>query len=210
MRVVVPFDAGDPKTRLAPVLGAEERIAFAQAMRDDVCDSVLEAGGRPVLLSTEPIEHECPVRVDERALGTAVDAAVADTLEQAEACGVVMADCALASAEVIRRLGVGTEDAADAAITLVPARGGGTNALVIRDSRFETDFHGVSISDHRNAARSMGVSLREFDSYRLGTDVDVPGDLPEVLLHGRGRAVEWLADRFTLTTNDGRVTVERQ
>lgn len=51
MDVVVPFDALEPKTRLAPVLDARERDAFARAMLRDVLDAldpldvgVLDAG----------------------------------------------------------------------------------------------------------------------------------------------------------------------
>jgi 2-phospho-L-lactate guanylyltransferase len=48
------------------------------------------------------------------------------------------------------------------------------------------------------------------DSYRLGTDIDEPADLTEVLLHGRGQSADWLADAgFAVTVNDGRTTVER-
>lgn len=205
MRVVVPFDATDPKSRLAPVLDAGERDAFARAMLDDVCDAVRAAGDRPTVISTAPTARECPVRVDERGLSTAVNAALDDVLTGADACGVVMADCALVTGTAVGRLTSG-----DGGVTLVPGRGGGTNGLVVRDPEFAADFHGASIRDHRRAARAIDAPVREVDSYRLGTDVDAPADLVEVLLHGEGRAADWLAERFAVADDDGRVGVERR
>jgi 2-phospho-L-lactate guanylyltransferase len=211
MRVVVPFDAADPKTRLSPVLDAGERAAFARAMLDDVCEAVRAAGGSPLVVATAPIDHECPVRVDDAPLSTAVNRAITDVRTDADACAVLMADCALATSTAVRGLGVGgPDDRPEATITLVPGRGGGTNGLVVRDGDFAVDFHGASIRDHRAAAAAIGATVREVDSYRLGTDVDAPADLAEVLLHGRGQAADWLADRFVLDPAADPVGVERR
>ena len=40
MRVVVPFAAERPKTRLEGVLSPEERVAFARAMLADVLEAL--------------------------------------------------------------------------------------------------------------------------------------------------------------------------
>ena len=69
MRVVVPFDATAPKTRLAPVLDSTERRAFAECMLRDVVDAVDAVGGIPQVVATEPVDVELPaaaVRVDDR------------------------------------------------------------------------------------------------------------------------------------------------
>jgi len=95
-------------------------------------------------------------------------------------------------------------------LVVAPGRGGGTNALVVRHPDFRTDYHGASYRDHLRAAHELGASVREFDSHRLATDVDEPADLAELLLHGDGRATDWLRDAgFELATTDGRVGVER-
>jgi 2-phospho-L-lactate guanylyltransferase len=211
MRVVVPFDAATPKTRLSPVLDAAERGAFARAMLDDVCEAIQAADGSPLVCATAPIDHQCSVRVDERSLSVAVAGAIDDRLADADACAVLMADCALATPAAVRRLGVGdTDDGSSAAVTLVPGRGGGTNGLVVRDPGFDVDFHGASIRDHRAAAAAIDADVREVDSYRLGTDVDAPADLAEVLLHGAGHAADWLANRFVLDPEADPVGVERR
>lgn len=201
MRVVIPFGARDPKSRLGPVLAPDERRAFAAAMCRDVLDAL--GGYDPELLVDAPLEFEpgVPVTVDDRPLGDAVDAVLAEGAPVA----VVMADLPLLTPDVVDRL---FEPGAD--LVFAPGRGGGTNAMVVRHPEFRTDYHGASIRDHRAIARELGASVAEVDSYRLGTDVDEPADLAEVLLHGDGAAADWLADTgVELRVRSGRVEVER-
>jgi 2-phospho-L-lactate guanylyltransferase len=186
MDVVVPFDGARPKTRLADRFDREQRRAFATAMLRDVLDAVRAAGGAPTVLATAPVDVDAPVTVDERPLTDAVDAALAGADPPT---AVVMADLALATPRALQRL-----FARDGDVVLVPGRGGGTNAIVSRESGFRVDYHDTSYLDHLRAARDLGASVAVVDSYRLSTDVDEPADLPEVLLHADGRAREWLRE----------------
>jgi 2-phospho-L-lactate guanylyltransferase len=206
MRVVVPFDATRPKSRLDDVLDADERRAFADAMLTDVLESVRAAGGDPTLLATEPVGADAPVAVDDRPLTEAVNAVLAESFaDGADAVAVVMADLALATPAALGRLFGATGDLAVAA-----GRGGGTNALVSRHPAFRVDYHGASYLDHLRVAREVGASVREVDSARLGTDVDERDDLAELLVHGDGAARAWLRDAgFELDVSDGRVGVVR-
>jgi 2-phospho-L-lactate guanylyltransferase len=202
MRTVVPFAAGDPKTRLADVLTSAERSAFARTMLSDVLASVRAAGGDPTVLSTAPVDVGAPVTVDERSLSTAVNAILDDVNGSV---AVVMADLALASPTALERL-----YRADGEVVAAPGRGGGTNALVVRHPEFRVDYHGISFRDHRRRARAVGASFSVVDSHRLATDVDERADLSELLLHGEGDAVAWLRDAgFELVATEGRVTVTR-
>lgn len=202
MRVVVPFDAATPKTRLEDTLEPAERADFAQAMLADVLGALQETGAEPEVLSTGHIETEVPVMVDERPLTQAVNAVLADA---SAPIAVVMADLALSTPRAFARLLDAPGD-----VVLVPGRGGGTNALVARHPDFRVDYHGVSIRDHRETASAIGASVTEIDSARLSTDIDERADLPEVLLRGRGRATDWLRQRFAITVTDGRVGVKRR
>lgn len=203
MRVVVPYAGTEPKTRLASVLDPEERAAFARAMLDDVLEAVRESGNEPEVLSTEPLDLDVRVLVDERALTPAVNAVLAGSDEPV---AVVMADLPLAHGDDLERLFAAPGD-----VAIVPGRGGGTNALVSRHLEFRVDYHGVSFLDHVNAARDVGASVEVVDSHRLSTDVDERADLVEVLLHGRGRAREWLIEAgFELAVSEGRVGVKRE
>ena len=202
MRVIVPFATEHPKTRLADVLGSEERSAFARAMLRDVLDAIRGAGHEPVVLATAPIDVATPVEVDERPLTPAVNGVLAAADDPV---AVVVGDLALATSRTVGRLCAATGE-----VVVAPGRGGGTNALVVRHPDFRVDYHGASYLDHLQVAREVGASVRELDSMRLAADVDEPADLAEVLIYGDGAAVEWLREAgFRLDREDGRVTVFR-
>lgn len=199
MDVLVPFAAGEPKTRLADTLKRDERAAFARAMLLDVCETILEADGTPTVLSTEPIECPHPVVVDERPLTEAVNA----RLDPPGA--VVMADLALVTPAALRRL-----FETDAEVTLAPGLGGGTNAFLSRHPDFRVDYHDASIRDHRRIAREIDADVETIDSFRLAVDIDEARDLPEILLHGSGRSRQWLESAgFEVLADDGRVITRR-
>ena len=218
MRVVIPYTDRNPKSRLAPVLSAAERRAFARAMLGDVVEAVRSAGHDPELLLPAPIDiadadadttvgvDGVSTTVDDRALTPAVDAVLDRLGEGVAEVGIVMADLPLATPTALRRLtAVGGE------VGIAPGRGGGTNALVVRDPSFSVDYHGASYRDHREAAAAAGLSVGVVDSMRLATDVDEPADLAEVLLHGDGRAREWLVDAgIELDAAGGRVGIRRK
>jgi len=200
MHVFVPFDAGDPNTRLAPAV--DDQTAFAEAMLADVLAAIWDAGHEPVVLATESVDIDARVRVDDRPLSPAVNAALADAdLPVA----VVMSDLPLVRAEAIERLVETTGE-----VVLAPGLGGGTNALVVRDSGFRVDYHGGSYRTHRQHASECGLAHTTVDSFRLALDVDTPADLGEVLLHGEGRAATWLREAgFELDESDGRARASR-
>lgn len=211
MRVVIPYTDREPKSRLSPVLAETERRAFARVMLGDVVETVRDAGHVPELLVPEPIDFadgdldSVPTTVDDRALTPAVDAAIDRVGKSVPELAVVMADLPLATPTALRRLSAVGGD-----IAVAPGRGGGTNALVVRDPAFSVDYHGASYRDHREATAAAGLSPGVVDSMRLATDIDEPEDLAEVLLHGDGRTREWLVDAgVELDTAGGRVGVRR-
>lgn len=187
MRVVVPFGTRDPKTRLDPVLSADERMAFARVMLKDVLAALGATPAKPEVLATADFDLEdVPVTVDDRPLTDAVNALLAVA---SDPVAVVMADLPLATPTALTRL---LETPGD--VVLAPGRAGGTNALVTRHPDFRTDYHDTSYLDHLDRAHDLGASVRVVDSYRLSTDVDEPDDLLEVLIHGEGDAATWLRD----------------
>lgn len=203
MRVLVPFDATDPKSRLSSVLEAPERREFAAAMLRDVLEAVDAADHDPAVLATAAVDVPAPVTVDDRPLTPAVNAAIDD---EGVPVAVLVADLPLVTADAVETL---LESAGD--VVLAPGLGGGTNGLLVRDPDFRVDFHGASIRDHREAARERGLDAGTVDSFRLAMDVDEPDDLAEVLLHGEGRAADWLrAAEFAISTENGRVGVGRR
>lgn len=202
MHVFVPFDASDPKTRLASLLDEPERREFATVMLDVVVERLQNSGHEVEVLATESIDSTGDVTVDNRPLTPAVNDAVATT---SEPVGIVMADLPLLTSESIAKLFEATGD-----IVIAPGIGGGTNALVVDHDGFYVDFHNVSYGDHRQIARECGASLTTVDSFRLALDIDEPADLGEILLHGTGRVATWLRERgIEIDGSGGRMTVER-
>ena len=217
MEVIVPFSTDRPKSRLSDALTPDERSAFARAMLDDVLDAVATAGGEPRVLATDAVDVDAPVTVDDRPLTEAVNAALDARLRagsESDADGppdpvaVAMADLALATPAALGRLFAAGRDAD---VAVAPGRGGGTNAFVASHPDFRVDYHGASYLDHREIADEIGASFAAVDSHRLGTDVDEPDDLAEVLIHGEGRAAGWLREAgFALDASEGRVAVVRE
>ncbi|MCF2237536.1 2-phospho-L-lactate guanylyltransferase [Halobacterium salinarum] len=206
MRTVVPFDPRDPKSRLAEFFAdAEERRGFAYAMLADVLGAVRDAGGDPVVVATAPVSRpvDAPVTVDDRALSTAVAAAIADgPLPTA----VVMADLALATPDAIRRVFTASGD-----VVLAPGSGGGTNVVLARTADVPVSYHGVSFRDHVTAAERAGLTVTTVDSFRLAADVDDASDLVDVFVHNTRRTREWLiAGGWRLAVDDGTPTVVRE
>ncbi len=223
MRVVVPFAAETPKTRLESVLSPPERLGFARAMLADVLEAIVDAGHDPTVVATAPLALErlelpnevattTSVTVDKRPLTDAVNARLPGSGATAaddtsDAVAVVMADLALATPNALERLLTTTAD-----VAIAPGRAGGTNALVVCEPAFTVDYHGTSYLDHCETAREVGATLETVDSFRLGTDIDEPEDLVEVLVHGcdTDRAPAYLREQgFELDDRDGRVGVIR-
>lgn len=203
MQVVVPYAAHAPKTRLEPLLDADERESFARAMLADVLEAIEGSGRTATVLSTDTVDVDAAVIVDERPLTEAVDGVL---VTSDEPVAVVMADLALATPTSLDEL---FETEGD--VVIAPGRGGGTNALVVRHPGFRTDYHGVSYRDHLAIARNIGASVEVVDSFRLSTDVDEPEDLVEVLLHGGDRSSAWLERHgFGIESGEGRVSVVRE
>ena len=186
MRVVIPFDPHDPKTRLSEILTSDERYEFAKVMLEDVTTAVKSAGIIPEILSTENIESQCKVIVDDRPLSVAVNSVLENSKMP---IAIVMSDLAIATAESIRKL---IESKGE--ISIVPGNLGGTNAFVTHKEDFRVDYHGTSYLDHVKIAEDIGVSVTEVDSFRLATDIDVKEDLIEILIHGEGKSRDWLIE----------------
>lgn len=197
MRVFVPYDPTDPKTRLASVLSAVEREEISRAMLSDVCQSITATGNEPVVLATRELNIAAETRLSDAPLTTAVNDALEATGPSADTpVGVVFADLGLITPESVSKL-----CNPDADVVLAPGRRCGTNALVTRSRDFKVDYHGTSYLDHRAIARRNGLNVQIVDSYRLGTDIDEPADLLELLVHAEGAGKQYLAERFKLAAD---------
>ncbi len=197
----VPYDEREPKTRLSSLMTDEERVDFVRACLVDVLESLSEtSAAEPVVLTTEPLDFDGVEGYEQAVRDEALTPAVNTVLREAETpVGVVVADLPLVTPDALERL-----FAPDADFVVAPGRGGGTNAFVTRVPEFRVNYHGTSFLDHVEKARELGASVDVVDSFRLSTDADEADDLVEALLHGEGRAAEFVRERFELVEDEER------
>jgi 2-phospho-L-lactate guanylyltransferase len=174
------------KSRLAPVLGDEDRARFAQRLLDHVLDvlaacaldGVLVAtGGDDVAaLATSRGAHVLRDR-GPGSLADVVDRALVEVASRGAASAVVL----MADLPRIEPADVGALLAAldDHDVVLVPDHlGHHTNALAIAPPTAMATCFGRpdSFAAHRAAAAASGLRAILVDSERIAFDVDVPAD----------------------------------
>jgi 2-phospho-L-lactate/phosphoenolpyruvate guanylyltransferase len=202
---LIPYKPKNPKTRLSSILSQEEREQFAEAMLADVIDAVKDVNCMPVIVSTELFESELvQITVQDADLNQTLN----EILPRAEnPVIIIMADMPLADGPSIRRVISTQKD-----IAIVPGRGGGTNAIFLKEpQKFHVDYYGGSFAKHLAIAEQAGLSVEVIDSFRLHTDIDEDDDLVELLIHGTGKSRTYLEGLgFSLATEKGRVGVTRK
>jgi len=203
MRAVIPYKKAGAKSRLSPVLSLEEREEFVELMLNQVIDSLKEAGIEKIdVLSPSGYGLEgmtkARVLLDEKDLNEALNRYLK---EAEEPVLIVMADLPLLSPEHIKGITSTKKD-----ICIVPGKGGGTNALFIRNpSRYRVKYYGSSFLTHCSIATDSGQNFEIYDSFLAGTDIDEPEDLVELLIHGKGAARDYIDRKFRLEVSRGRV-----
>ena len=204
VQVVVPFRLENAKSRLAPVLLPDERMQLALAMLQDVLEAVSGVG--LVTILSRPGFHELKLGTDVDVVesGLELNDALNSFIERWQGVGwptdllIVMADLALLTRDDISGI-LGTPGD----VVLSPGRGGGTNMVLIRNPDFRTCYRGISFTKHLNFAQRLGLQVETYSSYRVGCDIDEPTDLAEVLIHGRGVALQLLKSLGFVLLDDG-------
>uniref|UniRef100_A0A7C3MB17 2-phospho-L-lactate guanylyltransferase n=1 Tax=Archaeoglobus fulgidus TaxID=2234 RepID=A0A7C3MB17_ARCFL len=185
MRIVIPFKANNPKSRLSTLLSESERKELARLMLLDVVD-VTRNFGDVTILCPEEVEFEgVRVDVDASDLNTAVNRLI-DNVPAA----VIMSDLPLLNKEVLTRF---FETEGD--VVIAPGRKGGTNMLLVRKRGFRVSYHYGSFFKHLEIALKLGMKAEIFDSFFSSVDIDDESDLLELMMHGEGkRSQKFLKD----------------
>lgn len=184
MKIVIPFKAKNPKSRLSNLMSEEERINFAKCMLLDVIDAmsndveILIVTPENVDLNFGETGKSVQTLIDDRSLDDAINSLINEQKEIA----VIMSDLPLLNREVVDRFFNEQSD-----IVVAPGRKGGTNMLLIRNDKFRVSYHYGSFFKHINIAKELGLSYKVFDSFYSSIDVDEELDLLELLLHGEGK-----------------------
>jgi 2-phospho-L-lactate guanylyltransferase len=203
MRAVIPYKKTGAKSRLSPVLSLEEREEFVELMLNQVIESLEEAGIEKIdILSPSGFGLEgmtkARVLLDEKDLNEALNRYLE---EAAEPVLIVMADLPLLSPDHIKGITSTKKD-----ICIVPGKGGGTNALFIKNpSSYRVRYYGSSFLTHCSIATDAGQNFEIYDSFFAGTDIDEPEDLVELLIHGKGTSRDYINRKFRLEVSRGRV-----
>lgn len=203
MRAVIPYKKAGAKSRLSPVLSLQEREEFVELMLNQVIDSLTEAGIENVDILSPSVYgleamKKARVLLDEKDLNEALNR----YLEEAEGpVLIVMADLPLLSPEHVKEITSTKKD-----ICIVPGKGGGTNAIFIKNpSKYRVRYYGSSFLTHCSIATDSGQSFEIYDSFLAGTDIDEPEDLVELLIHGKGPAKNYVDHKFKIEIKKGRV-----
>lgn len=203
MRAVIPYKKAGAKSRLSPVLSLQEREEFVELMLNQVISSLKGAGIEQVDIlspSVYGLEEmtEARVLLDEKDLNEALNRYLK---EAEEPVLIVMADLPLLSTEHIKEISSTEKD-----VCIVPGKGGGTNALFIKNpSKYRVKYYGSSFLTHCSIATDSGQDFEIYDSFMAGTDIDEPEDLVELLIHGKGAAKDYIESKFRLEVKKGRV-----
>lgn len=204
VQVVIPFKLENAKSRLAPVLLPEERKQLALAMLRDVLEAVSGVG--LVTILSRPGFDRLNLGLDVGIVESDLELneALNSSIERWQEMGwptdllIVMADLALLTSDDMSGI-LGTPGD----VVLSPGRGGGTNMILIRRPEFRTCYRGISFTKHLNFAQGLGLKVGTYSSYMAGCDIDEPTDLTEVLIHGRGVALQLLKSLGFELLDDG-------
>ncbi len=203
MRAVIPYKKEDAKSRLSRVMTKNEREEFVECMLNDVVNTLQDAQVTKIdILTTSGIQvpKNTNMVLTRPGLNEGLNGYL-NTID--EPVMIIMADLPLVRPETIKSIMSHEED-----VVIVPGKGGGTNILYIKDPiRFHVKYYGCSFSTHCRITEELEMTLHIFDSFLASTDIDEPQDLTELLLHGTGRARDYVSCNFTSLTGEGRVKI---
>ncbi|MFW6128499.1 MAG: 2-phospho-L-lactate guanylyltransferase [Halobacteriota archaeon] len=193
VKVVIPFKPQNPKSRLSDILSLQERSRLVELMLQDVIETSKLCSDDVMVLATEvgDLNCDCAVKEDPRDLNEAVNSVIQEFLGEGGAPGgevaIVMSDLPLLTPGTLKEfLDCGGD------IVIAPGRRGGTNLLLVRDGRYRVSYHHGSFHRHIQTAEELGIRAEVFDSFYASTDIDDGDDLLELMLHGKGRAKDFL------------------
>jgi 2-phospho-L-lactate guanylyltransferase len=186
--ILVPVkDLSTAKQRLSIILSPEERIALAQAMCEDVLDTLAQWPTRPAVavVTRDPFARELAKRFGFEVIVDAENSSETSAIEMATAACrqrgaintlVIPADIPLIEVSELEKI-VAAAPAAGA--VLVPdAAGRGTNAAWRSPADlFPLRFGNDSFLPHQAAAKATGLPCVVLELPGIARDIDRPEDL---------------------------------
>jgi 2-phospho-L-lactate guanylyltransferase len=179
------------KTRLSPTLTETERENLLKAMLKDVIKALKDHVEKIVVISSDSevlrfVEDMGVTALQEKGdtdLNGALTQAVEWCSEFYEKVLVVPSDVPLIRKYHVKNI-LKRSESFD--VVIAPAKGGGTNALLLPPSTISMKFGEYSFFEHIKEAKAKNISYSIYDSFYLSLDVNTAEDLGEIILHGRG------------------------
>ena len=178
------------KTRLSPTLTSTERENLLKSMLKDVIKVLKSSVDQVLVISSDKDVLDYVNKLDVQPLEEQGTTDLNGALKQAvqyisKDCSkilIVPSDIPLIREEHVKDI-LKTGEEVD--VVIAPAKGGGTNALLLPSFGIEMMFGGCSFFKHLDEAGKEGLTFSIFDSFYLSLDVNTAEDLGEIMLHGK-------------------------
>ena len=177
------------KTRLSPFLTEDEREKLLKAMLRDVTDTLKKHVDEIIIISRDEQVLEYAERLnvttilenDNSNLNKALTQAMKYCKGKTKKVIIVPSDIPLIGKT---NVGMLIEASKNLNFIIVPAKGGGTNMIIMKPMAIHTRFEGFSYQEHIKAAERKKLNPQVHDSFFMALDVNTTEDLGEIMLHG--------------------------
>lgn len=177
------------KTRLSPFLSEEEREKLLKAMLHDVTDTLKKyvdkifviSRDEDVLSYAESLNVNTILENENSNLNKALTQAMKYCKGKSKKIIIVPSDIPLIGKTNIQML---IDASKNLDFIIVPAKGGGTNMIIMKPMAIRTRFEGFSYREHVQAAERKKLNPQAHDSFYMALDVNTTEDLGEIMIHG--------------------------
>lgn len=211
--ILVPVkNLADAKQRLSLILTPEERFALAQAMCEDVLQTLAHWQNRPpvAVVTSDPFARDLAARFnfdvipdDNSGETSAIETATAVCKENgATSTLVVPADIPLINGDELQKI-IDCAPLEGGAVLVPDAAGRGTNAAWRSPcDLFPLRFGNDSFLPHRAAAKAIGLPCVVLELPGIARDVDRPEDLYELAAASGERQSQKMVRSWDLASRD--------
>ncbi len=177
------------KTRLSPFLSEEEREKLLKVMLHDVTDTLKKHVDKIFIISRDEdvlnyaksLNLDTILEDENSNLNKALTQAMKFCKGKARKVIIVPSDVPLIGKTNVKML-IDASKSLD--FIIVPAKGGGTNMIIMKPMAIHTRFEGFSYKEHVKAAERKKLNPQVHDSFFMALDVNTAQDLGEIMIHG--------------------------
>ena len=177
------------KTRLSPFLSPDEREKLLKVMLQDVTDALKKHVDKIFIISRDEdvLDYAKKLNVDtileneNSNLNKALTQAMKYCKGKTRKIMIVPSDIPLIGKTNIKIL---LDASKNRDFIIVPAKGGGTNMIIMKPMAIHTRYEGFSYKEHVQAAERKKLNPQVHDSFFMALDVNTAEDLGEIMIHG--------------------------